>query len=83
VRGELEIKEFRRYTLVKNLAKSRIVRSMPLLSFTNGFSLYRNIYKSIIGIYLFIAPLKSRYHNYQHNIIPLILGPYGSNPNSV
>ncbi|KAL2759222.1 hypothetical protein ACRALDRAFT_2098676, partial [Sodiomyces alcalophilus JCM 7366] len=62
--GELEIKDFRRYTLINNLARSRIVRSIPLLCFTNRFSLYRNIHKCIIGIYLFIAPLKSRYRNY-------------------
>ncbi|KAL2754706.1 hypothetical protein ACRALDRAFT_2109196 [Sodiomyces alcalophilus JCM 7366] len=60
-----------------------MVRSIPLLSFADGFSLYRNIHKSIIGIYLFIAPLESRYRNHQHNIIPLILGPYRSNSNSV
>lgn len=53
--------------------------SLPLLTFINAFGLYRNLYRSLIGIYFIIIVLSTRKCDRRANIFPLILGLYRSN----
>lgn len=53
--------------------------SLPLITFINAFSLYRNLYRLLIGIYFILVSLSSRERDRRANVFPLILGPYSSN----
>ena len=56
IRAELELAEFTRQHFVKNFDQSECpVISVPLLTFIDGFGLYRNMYRSLMGVYLIIA----------------------------
>lgn len=52
---------------------------LPLMIFIDTFSLYRNLYRLLIGIYFILVLLSSRERDRRANVFPLILGPYGSN----
>ena len=56
---------------------------LPLLIFTDGFGLYRNIYRSLIGIYLIIIAFTLKDRAWKKNVLPLILSPHGSKINDV
>lgn len=47
--------------------------------FIDTFGLYRNIYRLLIGYYLFNATLNNKDRNRRANIILLTLGPYSYN----
>lgn len=53
--------------------------SLPLLTFIDAFGLYRNLYRSLIGIYFIIAALSTRKRDRRANVFPLTLGLYRSN----
>ena len=58
LRGEGELQVFSRQGLINRLDKSQTqlpVISLPLMMFIDGFGLYRNMYRSLIGIYLINA----------------------------
>jgi hypothetical protein len=55
------------------------VISCPILIFIDGFGLYRNSYRSLIGVYTIVTGLTSEDRNRQANIFPLTLSPHGSN----
>lgn len=50
-----------------------------LLTFIDVFSLYRNLYRLLIGIYFILALLYGYKRNRRVNVFPLTLGPYSSN----
>lgn len=52
---------------------------LPLLTFIDAFGLYRNLYRSLIGIYFIIAALNAYERDRRANVFPLILRLYGSN----
>lgn len=52
---------------------------MLLLFYIDVFSLYRNIYRALIGVYLFVARLTNKERSRRANIIPLTLSLYGYN----
>lgn len=52
---------------------------LPLLSFINTFGLYRNIYRSLIGIYYIPAAMNTRKRTRRTNCFALTLGPHRSN----
>lgn len=82
IRGELEILYFSRSNIVAKfdtMSTSTKVVSLPFFNFNDGFGLYRNIRKSLIGMYLINTALKYRERYRRSNIIPLILGLYRSN----
>lgn len=56
---------------------------MPLYFYIDAFRLYRNIYRTLIGIYLFITVLTNKERSYRANIIPLTLSLYGYNLSEV
>lgn len=53
--------------------------SLPLITFINAFSLYRNSYRLLIGIYFIIVALNVRKRDRRANVFPLTLSPYSSN----
>lgn len=52
---------------------------LPLITFIDAFGLYRNLYRSLIGIYFIIAVLNTRKRDRRANVFPLTLRLYGSN----
>lgn len=80
VRGKLELNYFSRKQLTTKFCRSDIeVILVPLYFYIDVFSLYRNIYRALIGVYLFLAPLTNKERRRRANIIPLTLGPYSCN----
>ena len=82
-RAELELREFTRQSIVNNFDCKNNGQvpcySVPLLTFIDGFGLYRNSYRSIMGIYLIMASLTFRERNRRSNVLQLTLGPHGNN----
>jgi len=83
IRSELEIITFGRGTLVKKFASSSKVRSLRLLNFIDGFSLHRNIRRSIIGFYFIPVGLSYVERKRRANVLPFTLSLYGSNISDV
>lgn len=52
---------------------------LPLIIFIDAFGLYRNSYRSLIGVYFIIAAMNSRERNRRANMFLLTLSPYSSN----
>ena len=52
---------------------------MLLLTFINRFRVYRNSYRTLIGIYIINVALRYRERIRRANVLPLTLGPYSSN----
>lgn len=75
IRGELEIKEFGRQYLIDTLTSSI---SVPILCFMDAFGLYRNMYRSLLGIYFIFAGLSVKERKRRSNVFPLTFGPHGS-----
>lgn len=53
--------------------------SLPLLSFINTFGLYRNVYRTLIGMYYIPAAMNTRKRTRRTNCFILTLGLYRSN----
>jgi hypothetical protein len=49
------------------------------MTFIDGFDLYRNAYCTVIGVYTIFAGLSFQERARRANVIPLTLGPDGSN----
>lgn len=79
VRGELEVGEYTRQYLIDTFDKSAAVISVPLLTFIDGFGLFRNMYRTLMGVYMIIAAFTFRERARRSNVLPLTLGPHGSN----
>lgn len=82
IRGELELTEFTRQHFVERfdiLTSKCPVMSLPLLTFIDGFGLYRNMYRTLMGVYVNMASFSFRERARQLNVLPLTLGPHGSN----
>ena len=74
------MREFSRQTLVSRFFSPQVPKlSVPLLTFIDGFGLYRNMYRCLMGMYLMIAAFSSRERYRRTNVFPLTLGPHGSN----
>ena len=85
IRGELEIAAFGRdrlqqlYTRVSN----RRTFSLPLLTFIDGFGLYRNTYRTLMGMYFIFTGLPFHKRARRANVFPFTIGPHGSNFSNV
>lgn len=82
IRGELEIAAFGRThieSLDSRMSRGRKTMSLPLMTFIDAFGLYRNSYRSLMGIYFILAALDTHERNRRVNVSPLTLGPYSSN----
>lgn len=53
--------------------------SVPLLTFIDRFGLYRNMYRSLMGMYFNLAALSFHEQTRRANVLPFTLGPHGSN----
>ena len=49
------------------------------MTFIDGFGLYRNAYRSLMGMYFIPAALSFQERARRANVFPLTLGPHGSN----
>lgn len=81
IRAELELVKFTRDHFVKkfNEKTQNHVISFPLLTFIDGFRLYRNMYRSLMGVYMIPASFSFQERNCRANVLLLTLGPHGSN----
>ncbi|KAN0077707.1 hypothetical protein V8E54_006011, partial [Elaphomyces granulatus] len=52
--------------------------SVPLPAFIDGFGLYRNMIRSLMGFYLIMGAFTFVERNRRANILLLTLGPHGS-----
>lgn len=78
IRGDLELKIYGR-THLRSLLDNGNCYSMLYQLFINGFSVYCNMYRSLMGIYLILASLCVYDRAKSSNILPVTLGPYASN----
>ena len=78
LRAELEISHYGREKLVRTFDSDRVI-SVPYQLFIDGFGLYRNMYRSLMGIYMIPACFSAADRNKINNIYPITLGPHGSN----
>ncbi|OJD23458.1 hypothetical protein ACJ73_05182, partial [Blastomyces percursus] len=78
IRAELEIAAHGR-DLLENIFCSDIqVISLPYQLFIDGFGLYRNMYRSLMGFYM-IPALSAVERSKRNNIFTLTFGPHGTN----
>lgn len=50
-----------------------------IINFTDGFGLYRNMYRTLIGFYMLNRALSIQERKRRTNVFPLTISPYGSN----
>ncbi|KAI1753016.1 hypothetical protein F4782DRAFT_95579 [Xylaria castorea] len=79
IRGELEISTYGREVFEKWDDPMIFIRSCPILVFIDGFGVYRNSYRSLVGLYAIPAALNGEERNRPTNIFPITLSPHGSN----
>ena len=84
-RGELELKAYGRdyFCDYFDSSNGNECLSLPYLLFLDGFGLYRNSYRSLMGVYLLLASFCFKERMRRVNVYPLTLGPHGSNLNDV
>ncbi|EKD15693.1 hypothetical protein MBM_06321 [Drepanopeziza brunnea f. sp. 'multigermtubi' MB_m1] len=75
IRAELEFKAYGRDWFENS---SLDTLSIPIFCFIDGFGLYRNMYRSLIAVYLIIASLLREERANRANILLLTLCSYGS-----
>ncbi|KAI4657368.1 uncharacterized protein J4E79_007441 [Alternaria viburni] len=79
-RAELELQKEGRSHFVEKFDKNKDeVVSLPMLCFIDAFGLYKNMYRSIKGVYLIMSFLDEVERSRKTNVVPLTLGPYASN----
>jgi hypothetical protein len=85
LRAELELKEYGRGLFREkwDISKGNKCISVPVLTFIDGFGLYRNSYRTLMGIYYMFASLNFQERNRRQNVLPITLGPHGSNLDDV
>lgn len=79
IRGQLEIETYGRDCLLQQLTGPARTLSLPFFCFIDGFGLYRNMYRTIMGYYVVNASLNNVERARRTNVTPLTLGPHGSN----
>jgi hypothetical protein len=52
--------------------------SLPLLTFTDGFGLHRNAYRSLMGMYYNFAALSFHERTCRANVVLITIGPHRS-----
>ncbi|KAG5807719.1 hypothetical protein H9Q74_007482 [Fusarium xylarioides] len=80
-RAELELEQYGREHFECFFAKSMI--SLPFRMFIDKFGAYRNIYRSILGIYALPAFYSDKVNNLRSSVTPLALGPFGADETQV
>lgn len=83
IRSELEILQYGYIGLIRTFYSNTIAILLPLINFVNSFSLYRNIYRLLIGFYIILIGLLFYERTRRTNVLALILSPYSSNIEAV
>ena len=79
IRRELELKLWgREYFENQDITTSTRCISVLIQMFINGFGVYRNSYRSLIGFYTILARFTVWEKNRQANVFPITLSPHGS-----
>ncbi|OJD09538.1 hypothetical protein ACJ73_10244, partial [Blastomyces percursus] len=78
IRAELEIAAHGRDLLEKIFCSDIQVISLPYQLFIDGFGLYRNMYRSLMGFYM-IPALSAVERSKRNNIFSLTFGPHSTN----
>ncbi|KAL2275069.1 hypothetical protein FJTKL_02526 [Diaporthe vaccinii] len=78
VSGVLAVNQFNREELEAHFVDDDVV-SGPLLNFNDGFAIYRELYKSVMVVYLQLVAMPKSEHTRQMNVFALTLRPHGSN----
>ncbi|KAF3059130.1 hypothetical protein CFAM422_011711 [Trichoderma lentiforme] len=78
LRGEKEIMVYGRPYLKKHFVDKPVV-SLPFFMFADAFGLYRNMYRSLEGIYLIPQYMGREVRLKRKSLLPLTLGPFAAN----
>ena len=82
IRAELEMEAYDRHTFVSewDTAVDGVIPTIacPLLTFIDGFGIYRNSYRTLMGVYVVPAGLSENDRTREANFFPIALGPHGS-----
>lgn len=82
IRAELEIREYGRPLFEQHwdTAQEGVTPTitMPVLTFIDGFGVYRNSYRTLTGFYCTPAGLSENDRTREANVFPVALGPHGS-----
>lgn len=76
LRAELEVETFGRQFFVERALSTTI--SLPLVMFIDDFGVYRNMHRTLTGVYMSLAGMSQKMRNRRVNVFPLTLGPHGS-----
>ncbi|KAI1097192.1 hypothetical protein F4804DRAFT_352027 [Jackrogersella minutella] len=79
IRAELELMTYGRSVFEKWDEPDVHVVSCPNIILFDGFGVYRNSYRSLVGVYAIPVGLDSNDRHRPENIFPLTLCPHGSN----
>ncbi|RYC58953.1 hypothetical protein CHU98_g7247 [Xylaria longipes] len=81
-RAELELKVYGRELYANDwdstVSGTLPVVSFPMLTFIDGFGVYRNSYRTLMGLYFTPAALRADERLRPGSIFPLVLGPHAS-----
>jgi hypothetical protein len=77
-RAQLELETYGRRYLVETFHRQKCL-SISYQLFIDGFGIYRNMYRSLMGIYLIPACLSADERARPSNVYPITLGPHGTN----
>lgn len=82
IRAEIEVDYYGRYKFEyewdQALENATPVISVPVETFIDGFGIFSNSYRSLLGYYITPCGLSAKDRLRPGNIIPLVLGPHGS-----
>uniref|UniRef100_A0A8H7N767 Uncharacterized protein n=1 Tax=Bionectria ochroleuca TaxID=29856 RepID=A0A8H7N767_BIOOC len=81
-RAELELITYGRQHFVQNFQPDTII-SLPFKMFIDAFGAYRNMYRSLLGVYGLPAFYPDHIASLRSSVIPLTLGPFGVDENEV
>lgn len=83
LRAELEIAQYGREHFeswdTAKLGDNAKCISIPLLVFIDGFGVYSNSYRTLMGFYVIPAGFSAQERSRRANVFPITLGPHGSN----
>ncbi|OAF59083.1 hypothetical protein VC83_04343 [Pseudogymnoascus destructans] len=74
--AELELKAYGRKWILEALKQGFI--SLPFIEFIDGFGIWRNMYRSLTGVYISLAGQALRVRMHRENVIVLTTTPHGS-----
>lgn len=82
IRAELEIEYYGRATYENDWDQKRArdfeVVCLPIVTFIDGFGVFRNSYRTLTGMYVTPAGLGMEDRCRPRSIVPVLLGPHGS-----